>query len=70
MGIESIGLDSTDSSKTVIVSLDDNDRPVYHLSGIAQNGYGIKVIAPKDRNLAVLGRPRLRGRSCKFVRFW
>ena len=62
MGTESISLDSPDSSKTVLVPLDDIDRPVYHLSGIAQNGYGIKIIVPKDRNLAVLGHPRLGGR--------
>lgn len=53
--------------KQVLVSLDDNDRPVYHLSRIAQNGYGIKIIVAKDRNLAALGHPRLGGRSCKFV---
>lgn len=67
MGIESIGLKNADSSETVIVSLDDNNRPVYHLSGTAQSPYAINIIVPRDINLAVLGYPRLGDRSCKFV---
>jgi hypothetical protein len=49
-----------------MVTLDGN-RPLYKLSGIGQNGQGLKVIVPKDKNLAVLGYPCLGGRSCKFV---
>jgi hypothetical protein len=67
MGIESIGLKNTDSSETVIVSLDDNNHTVYQLSRIAQSPYATKIIVPRDINLAVLGCPRLGDRSYKFV---
>lgn len=51
-----------------MVTLDNNDRPLYQLSGIAQDHQNITIILPKDRNLAVLGYPCLGGRSCKFVK--